>query len=396
MSDEAALLRAIHTNPDDDTPRLVYADWLDENGQPERAEFIRVHVAWDRHWVNATPNEDLKRRLLEAWSHFRSKENPQILYPGDGVCGAYERGFPSAAAFDYYSLDFIDTAEEVFTAAPIRMMYLDEWSEYVGDQGEWREAFHRAASFARGVTGFGMELPRNRALIDHWEEYLHLPQTAGLRVLDFNFSSGEDSCPLVAELTHLTNLLVLDLTLCCRFGDWCLAQLTEAPHLQSLVALRLGADDEYLGSITSTGITSLVNSPYLTNLRQLVLNNHEDLDDEAVRLLTKWERLGQLEVLEISCRNITDVGVSLLSGCRQLQRLRRLVLDGTRLSPQVIQGVLDSPHLYGLTEFYLSPCPSDLPLELREQIERRFPEFASMTFDPPAICVEDRILARYR
>jgi uncharacterized protein (TIGR02996 family) len=44
MSDEDALLRAIHANPDDDTPRLVYADWLDEHGQPERAEFIRVQV----------------------------------------------------------------------------------------------------------------------------------------------------------------------------------------------------------------------------------------------------------------------------------------------------------------------------------------------------------------
>lgn len=37
-----ALLAAIAANPDDDLPRLVYADWLDENGQPERAEFIRV------------------------------------------------------------------------------------------------------------------------------------------------------------------------------------------------------------------------------------------------------------------------------------------------------------------------------------------------------------------
>jgi uncharacterized protein (TIGR02996 family) len=35
-------LRAICTTPDDDTPRLVYADWLDEHGEHERAEFIRV------------------------------------------------------------------------------------------------------------------------------------------------------------------------------------------------------------------------------------------------------------------------------------------------------------------------------------------------------------------
>src|SRR5262249_22464510 len=38
----AALLRAIIANPDDDTPRLVYADWLQEHDDPERAEYIRV------------------------------------------------------------------------------------------------------------------------------------------------------------------------------------------------------------------------------------------------------------------------------------------------------------------------------------------------------------------
>lgn len=39
------LLRAIMCNPGEDTPRLVYADWLAENGQPERAEFIQVQIA---------------------------------------------------------------------------------------------------------------------------------------------------------------------------------------------------------------------------------------------------------------------------------------------------------------------------------------------------------------
>ena len=31
MSDEAAFLAAIIANPDDDLPRLVFADWMDEN-----------------------------------------------------------------------------------------------------------------------------------------------------------------------------------------------------------------------------------------------------------------------------------------------------------------------------------------------------------------------------
>jgi uncharacterized protein (TIGR02996 family) len=42
MNERAALLRAICETPDDDTPRLVFADWLQEHGEEERAEFIRV------------------------------------------------------------------------------------------------------------------------------------------------------------------------------------------------------------------------------------------------------------------------------------------------------------------------------------------------------------------
>jgi uncharacterized protein (TIGR02996 family) len=42
MSDESAFLASIIAAPDDDAPRLVYADLLEENGDPGRAEFIRV------------------------------------------------------------------------------------------------------------------------------------------------------------------------------------------------------------------------------------------------------------------------------------------------------------------------------------------------------------------
>ena len=44
MSDRDRLIRAIVSQPDEDTPRLAYADWLDEFGEPERAEFIRVQI----------------------------------------------------------------------------------------------------------------------------------------------------------------------------------------------------------------------------------------------------------------------------------------------------------------------------------------------------------------
>ena len=58
---DEAFLRAILADPEDDTPRLVYADYLEEHGDPDRAEFIRVQCAM------AKLDEDDERRFdLEA------------------------------------------------------------------------------------------------------------------------------------------------------------------------------------------------------------------------------------------------------------------------------------------------------------------------------------------
>jgi uncharacterized protein (TIGR02996 family) len=59
LSDEAAFLNAILANPEDDAPRLVYADWLDERGDPAseaKAAFLRALAVLarpggqGRHW----------------------------------------------------------------------------------------------------------------------------------------------------------------------------------------------------------------------------------------------------------------------------------------------------------------------------------------------------------
>ncbi|MCE9563106.1 MAG: TIGR02996 domain-containing protein [Planctomycetes bacterium] len=44
MSDGDALRQAVLADPDEDTPRLIYADWLDENGQGDLAAFIRLQI----------------------------------------------------------------------------------------------------------------------------------------------------------------------------------------------------------------------------------------------------------------------------------------------------------------------------------------------------------------
>ncbi len=45
MTEEDALIAGIAANPLDDLRRLVYADWLDERGQPEEAEYLRLVAA---------------------------------------------------------------------------------------------------------------------------------------------------------------------------------------------------------------------------------------------------------------------------------------------------------------------------------------------------------------
>jgi uncharacterized protein (TIGR02996 family) len=64
MSTEAALLRAIREMPDEDTPRLMYADFLDEGGYSPLAEFIRAQVERGRR-----PEDDPRRAPLEDREH---------------------------------------------------------------------------------------------------------------------------------------------------------------------------------------------------------------------------------------------------------------------------------------------------------------------------------------
>jgi uncharacterized protein (TIGR02996 family) len=65
MPDDDAFLRAIGAAPADDAPRLVYADWLDEHGQPERAEFIRVQCELARPGGERMRRTELRLRERE-------------------------------------------------------------------------------------------------------------------------------------------------------------------------------------------------------------------------------------------------------------------------------------------------------------------------------------------
>jgi uncharacterized protein (TIGR02996 family) len=64
MTDERAFLAAILQRPDDDATKLVYADWLEEQGDP-RGEYLRLMVQV-RQARGVTPEQRQRHRELSA------------------------------------------------------------------------------------------------------------------------------------------------------------------------------------------------------------------------------------------------------------------------------------------------------------------------------------------
>ncbi len=86
-----ALLATVRADPDADLPRLVYADHLDDTGDADRAEFIRVQCELARldEWDDRRPAlEDREHELLDA-------NEPAWLGELGGYCYEWEwrRGF---------------------------------------------------------------------------------------------------------------------------------------------------------------------------------------------------------------------------------------------------------------------------------------------------------------
>jgi uncharacterized protein (TIGR02996 family) len=106
MSDEDALLAAIAAHPDEDTPRLVYADWLDEHDRPIRAEFIRlqIEIAQKETLPRAIQNRhvDLWKRNQELIDDHRDELlGPLAALPTDRKI-VFRRGFVSELTIYVY------------------------------------------------------------------------------------------------------------------------------------------------------------------------------------------------------------------------------------------------------------------------------------------------------
>src|SRR5262245_1043172 len=95
MSDAEGLLAAIWEQPHDDTPRLIYADWLEEHGQPERAEFIRVQCELARfeEWDESPRKDELAKREKKLTTKHRKTWLATL--PAGLKRDRFVRGFPS-------------------------------------------------------------------------------------------------------------------------------------------------------------------------------------------------------------------------------------------------------------------------------------------------------------
>jgi len=120
VTDREALYQAVLANPEDDLPRLVFADWLEEHGEGAYAAFIRVQCElarvpeYDVAWAKARLDED-------RWIHgvpFRRylPELPEGVTWPDNV---FHRGFPqSVMIWTVANTDF----EAIIKLAPIRQI----------------------------------------------------------------------------------------------------------------------------------------------------------------------------------------------------------------------------------------------------------------------------------
>ncbi len=420
MNDEQALLTAIITHPDDDTPRLVYADWLDENlpdpipspssGPSARAEYIRVQCRLAGRPYDAPDYPELLEREedLAEWldTHTPADEaRPDVpedltwfadFDSGDGR--QWGRGFPMVTSYTDWddeaqvNIDRILPAlEEAFERTTLRGLMLEEayGTEIAGVVASPVAAGLREL-FVSDIVDDDEDVAV-RAIADS-------PHLSGLRKLDLDCIVDGESMRRLARAKHLTALESLDL------------DEPEPRELKTLAAARwfrnLRSLDLYLN--TRDAFKAVAEFPVMPNLVSLSLNvssaptaaavrkfaasnafprlaeldlSYSQLTPELIAILARgpWplrhlslanatvrkagaEALAgaafaeTLRVLDLSDCEITAGGVQALAASDKLAGLRHLDLDANPLGPGGLMALARSKSLRGLRLLSLSGC----------------------------------------
>jgi uncharacterized protein (TIGR02996 family) len=121
MTDHHAFLQAILANPDEDAPRLIYADWLEEQGDTDRAEFIRVQcelAQLSRRDPRRKPLVQREMDLLFRYSAAWWRELPALSHL---VWRFWERGCMAAVQVNQVAA-LCRQAKLVFSAAAVQTL----------------------------------------------------------------------------------------------------------------------------------------------------------------------------------------------------------------------------------------------------------------------------------
>jgi uncharacterized protein (TIGR02996 family) len=82
----AGLLQGCAESPDDSTPRVILADWLEDHGQAERAELVRVQCRL-ADWV---PDWQERQKLIARQDELIAAHRDEWLGPLTGLCHRME------------------------------------------------------------------------------------------------------------------------------------------------------------------------------------------------------------------------------------------------------------------------------------------------------------------
>lgn len=113
MTDRDTFVRQICEHPDDDTTRLVFADFLEEHGERQYAEFVRHEVARpEKDWRCGVDGLGVTGALMFGTRTIR----PPVGAP-PGTCYVVRRGF--VARVEATCEWFLKNAEAVFAEHPV-------------------------------------------------------------------------------------------------------------------------------------------------------------------------------------------------------------------------------------------------------------------------------------
>jgi uncharacterized protein (TIGR02996 family) len=196
MTTADAFLRAILENPADDGVRLIYADWLEEHGHVERAEFLRLQIAQREEGrqreLLARHTASWFRAVLPVCSwQVRSVGEPVDLgFFDESTVPAIEwqvrRGFVEGVNLSLY--DFRRYAAHLFRSQPVtRVTLTDRLPQSLGGARSWSS--YRDDPY---LTAFSYELPwclvpfLGESVypgIDPWKRWDYLTQGAAQEAL---------------------------------------------------------------------------------------------------------------------------------------------------------------------------------------------------------------------